>query len=129
MSIEIVESEKAPKAMGPYSQAVKTGIFVFISGQLPGNPADGAIRGDIQAQTRQSLENLKVVVTAAGASLADVVKTTVFLKNMDDFIAMNEIYSEYFSQNPPACSTVEVSRIPRGALLEIEAIAVSNSTK
>jgi 2-iminobutanoate/2-iminopropanoate deaminase len=123
---EVIVTDKAPKAIGPYSQAIKTGNLLFISGQVPINPANGKIDADIKAQTRQSLENIESILIAANLSLPDVVKTTVFLKNFDDFSAMNEIYSEYFSDNAPARSTVEVSRIPRGALIEIEAIAVIN---
>lgn len=125
----IIKTDKAPKAIGPYSQAIKSGNILFISGQVPINPATGEITGDIKAQTRQVLENLKSILLAAGASPADVVKTTVFLKNLDDFNSMNEIYREYFSEDAPARSTIEVSRIPRGALIEIEAIAGIDTDK
>jgi 2-iminobutanoate/2-iminopropanoate deaminase len=124
MSKEVLKTDKAPKAIGPYSQAIKAGNFIFISGQLPINPADGQMSGDIQIQTRQSLENIKGILTASGASLDCVVKTTVFLKNISDFNVMNEIYGEYFKNDAPARSTVEVARLPRGALIEIEAIAL-----
>ncbi len=124
MRKQIIKTDQAPKAIGPYSQAVKAGNMLFLSGQIPINPATGEITGDIKAQTRQALENLKAILSASGASPENVVKTTVFLKNLDDFNAMNEIYREYFSGDPPARSTVEVSRIPRGALVEIEAIAI-----
>ena len=125
MSREIIKTANAPEAIGPYSQAVKSGNFLFVSGQLPLNPATGKITGDIKEQTRQSLENLKAILQAASSSTSKVMKTTVFLKNLDDFTVMNEIYSEYFPKDAPARSTIEVSRIPRGALVEIEAIAVT----
>jgi 2-iminobutanoate/2-iminopropanoate deaminase len=124
MTKEIIFTAKAPKAIGPYSQAVKSGNMVFISGQVPINPVTGEMLADVKDQTRQVLENLKSILFAVGASLDNVVKTTVFLKNLDDFSAMNEIYLEYFLEQPPARSTVEVSRIPRGSLVEIEAIAI-----
>ena len=124
MTKEIIFTAKAPKAIGPYSQAVKSGNMVFISGQVPINPVTGEMLADVKDQTRQVLENLKSILFAAGASLDNVVKTTVFLKNLDDFSAMNEIYLEYFLEQPPARSMVEVSRIPRGSLVEIEAIAI-----
>ena len=124
MSKEVIFTEKAPKAIGPYSQAIKSGNLLFISGQVPVNPTTGELTGDIKVQTRQVLENLKSILVAAGASTADVVKTTVFLKNLDDFNVINKIYDEYFLKDAPARSTIEVLRIPRGALIEIEAIAV-----
>ena len=126
MSKEVIFTEKAPKAIGPYSQASKSGNLLFISGQVPVNPTTGELTGDIKVQTRQVLENLKSILLAAGASTIDIVKTTVFLKNLDDFNVMNEIYGAYFPQDAPARSTIEVARIPRGALIEIEAIAVIN---
>ena len=126
MPKEVIFTEKAPKAIGPYSQAIKSGNLLFISGQVPVNPITGELTGDIQVQTRQVLENLKSILLAAGASTIDIVKTTVFLKNLDDFNVMNEIYGAYFPQDAPARSTIEVARIPRGALIEIEAIAVIN---
>ena len=122
---EIVKTGAAPAAIGPYSQAIKAGGMVFLSGQIPLDPKSGEIvAGDIQVQTRQVLANLKAVLTAAGGSLDRVVKTTVFLTSMDDFPKMNEVYGEFFSTAPPARSTVEVRRLPRGAAVEIEAIAV-----
>ena len=124
MSKEVIFTEKAPKAIGPYSQAIKSGNLLFISGQVPVNPTTGELTGDIKIQTRQVLENIKSILVAAGASTTDVVKTTVFLKNLDDFNVINETYSEYFLKDAPARSTIEVVRIPRGALIEIEAIAV-----
>ena len=124
MSKEVIFTEKAPKAIGPYSQAIKSGNLLFISGQVPVNPTTGELIGDIKVQTRQVLENMKSILLAAGSSPIDIVKTTVFLKNLDDFVAMNEVYREYFPIDAPARSTIEVVRIPRGALIEIEAIAV-----
>lgn len=124
MSKKVVFTEKAPKAIGPYSQAIKSGNMLFISGQVPVNPTTGELTGDIRVQTRQVLENIKSILTAAGASPVDIAKTTVFLKNLDDFAAMNEVYREYFPNDAPARSTIEVSRIPRGSLVEIEATAV-----
>ena len=126
MPKEVIFTEKAPKAIGPYSQAIKSGNLLFISGQVPVNPTTGELTGDIKVQTRQVLENIKSILLAAGASTIDIVKTTVFLKNLDDFNVMNEIYGAYFPQDAPARSTIEVARIPRGALIEIEAIAVIN---
>jgi 2-iminobutanoate/2-iminopropanoate deaminase len=129
MAREIIKSSNAPEAIGPYSQAVKSGNLIFISGQVPVNPATGKIAEDIKAQTRQALDNLKAVLAAGGATLAQVMKTTVFLKNLDDFAVMNDIYKEYFPKDPPARSTIEVSRIPRGSSIEIEAIAIIDGKK
>ena len=129
MSKEVIFTEKAPKAIGPYSQAIKSGNLLFISGQVPVNPTTGELTGDIKVQTQQVLENLKSILVAAGASVSDIVKTTVFLRNLDDFNVMNEVYREYFPNDAPARSTIEVSRIPRESLIEIEAIAVINKEK
>jgi len=129
MSRSIVKTANAPEAIGPYSQAVKLGNLLFISGQIPIAPITGKISGDVKEQTRQSLENLKAILLASGTSLANVLKTTVFLKNMEDFAVMNGIYQDYFPQEAPARSTVEVARIPRGALVEIEAIAAIDASK
>lgn len=129
MSKEIIHTEKAPKAIGPYSQAVKAGNLLFTSGQLPINPATGEISGDMTAQTRQTLENLKAVIAAAGGTLQDVVKATVFITDLKEFAAMNAVYAEYFPNRPPARSTVEVSGLARGALVEIEAVAVIGDGK
>jgi len=121
---KIINTTKAPTAIGPYSQAVKCNGFLFISGQLPVEPTSGQFEGtDIVAQTRQSLENIKAILSEAGATMHDVIKTTVFIKNMDDFAAMNEIYANYFSDSFPARACVEVSRLPKDALVEVEAIA------
>jgi len=122
---EIVKTGAAPAAIGPYSQAIKAAGMVFLSGQIPLDPKSGEmVAGDIQVQTRQVLTNLEAVLTAAGGSLDRVGKTTVFLTSMDDFAKMNEVYGEFFSTAPPARSTVEVRRLPRGAAVEIEAIAL-----
>ena len=129
MSKSIIQTERAPKAIGPYSQAIKSDNLLFISGQLPINPVSGELKSDIQAQTRQVLENLKSILAASGGSLESVLKTTVFLKNLDDFNSFNAIYQEYFPKDAPARSTIEVSRIPRGALVEIEVVAEIEKAK
>jgi len=122
--MEKLHSENAPKAIGPYSQATKSGGFVFCSGQTPIDPAMGKmVDGEIGPQTRQALLNLQAVLSAAGLPLSAVVKTTVFLKNFRDFPAMNAVYAEVFGDHQPARSTVEVSRLPLDALVEIECIA------
>jgi 2-iminobutanoate/2-iminopropanoate deaminase len=122
---DAVITPRAPKPIGPYSQAIKANGFVFLSGQVGLDPQSGEIAGtDVRQQTERVLENLKAVLEAAGASLHHVVKTTVFLKSMDDFPAMNETYGRYFTSAPPARSTVEVSRLPKNALVEIDVIAV-----
>lgn len=121
---EIIVTPNAPKAIGPYSQAVKSNRLVFLSGQIPLHPGTGEIVGQtVEEQTERVLENMKEVLQAAGLSLADVVKTTVFVKDLSAFPKMNEIYAKYFGANPPARSTVEVSRLPRDVQVEIEAIA------
>jgi 2-iminobutanoate/2-iminopropanoate deaminase len=125
MPREIVRTNQAPAAIGPYSQAVKIDRLVFVSGQLPIDPATGEmVERDIQTQTRQALKNLEAVLQAAGASLAGAVKTVVFLDNMEDFARMNAVYAEFFGADPPARACVEVARLPKDALVEIEAIAV-----
>jgi 2-iminobutanoate/2-iminopropanoate deaminase len=121
---EVVKTDKAAPAAGPYSQAIRTEALVFASGQLPIDPASEEIPVGIEAQTRQSLANLSAVLNEGGASLATVVKTTVFLKNMNDFAVMNSIYAEHFKDSPPARSTIEVARLPKDALVEVEAIAL-----
>ncbi len=127
MERRVIVSENAPKALGPYSQAIRSGEFIFCAGQTPLDPATGKlVEGGIQAQTRRALQNLSAVLEAAGSSLSRVVKTTVFLTNLDDFKAMNETYAEFFPSAPPARSTVQVSRLPAGASVEIECIAVTN---
>ncbi len=122
---EIVATEHGPKAIGPYSQAVKANGFVFTAGQVALDPATGAMVGtEIKAQTERVMENLKGIVEASGSSLHKAVKTTVYLKDMNDFAAMNEIYARYFPAAPPGRSTVEVSRLPKDALVEIECVAL-----
>ena len=122
---EIISTASAPKAIGPYSQAVVWNGLVFLSGQIPLDPATGQmIEGDVSAQARRVLDNLAAVLSAAGASLADVVKTTIYLANMSDFAAVNAVYGERFVHAPPARATVQVAGLPRGALVEIDAIAV-----
>ncbi len=122
-----ISTQEAPAAIGPYSQAVRIGNFLYTSGQVALDPASGAVvAGGVAEQTTRVIENLKAVLAAAGASLAQVVKTTVFLKNMGDFAAMNEVYGRYFAGQgvvAPARSTVEVARLPKDALIEIEVIA------
>ena len=113
----------APAAVGPYVHAVKTENMIFISGQLGLNPADGTLPEGIEAQTHQALKNLGAVLEAAGVGYEDVVRTMVFLDNMDDFATVNAIYAEYFKESAPARSCVEVARLPKGGLIEIEAIA------
>ena len=126
MSKQIISTDKAPKAIGPYSQAVVWNGVAFLSGQIPLDPATGQIvEGDIVAQTERVLENLKAVLEACGSSLAKVLKTTVFVKDMGDFPKMNEVYGRYFGENPPARATVEAARLPRDVKVEIEAIAIA----
>lgn len=119
-----VATEDAPRALGPYSQAVISNGMVYLSGQIPLDPATGqVVPGDIAAQTAQVLKNLRAVLEKAGASLASVVKTTVFLKDMNEFARMNEVYAGYFTEDPPARSTVEAARLPKDVRVEIDAIA------
>ena len=122
---EIISTEKAPAAIGPYSQAVKAGNLLFISGQIPVDPATGeVVEATIQAQTAQSLTNLKAILAHAGGTMGHVVKTTVFLSDMENFVEMNRVYKTYFPENCPARSAVQVARLPKDVLVEIEAIAV-----
>lgn len=122
---EIVATEAAPQAIGPYSQAVRVGDFVFTSGQIPIDPRTGVfVEGGIAEQTEQVLRNLAEVLRAAGTGLEAVVKTTVFLADMNDFVAMNEVYGRYFPGAPPARSTVQAARLPRDARVEIDVVAV-----
>jgi 2-iminobutanoate/2-iminopropanoate deaminase len=125
MSREVVQTENAPKAIGPYVQAIKANGLVYTAGQIPLDPKTGnIIEGGIKEQTRRVMENLKAVLAAAGSSLDRVVKATVFLKNITDFAAMNEVYGEYLESAKPARSTVAVAELPRGALIEIDLIAL-----
>ncbi len=125
MPKNIVSTEKAPAAIGPYSQAVKTDGFVFTSGVIPVDPATGrVVDGQITEQATQVMENLTSVLDAAGSSLAQVVKTTCFLANLDDFATFNGIYGSYFDTDPPARSTVQVARLPLGVLVEVECVAL-----
>lgn len=121
----VVVAEDAPKAIGPYSAAIKAGHFVFTSGQLGINPTSGAlVEGGVEAETRQVLTNLSHVLQAAGTCLGNIVKTTVFLRDINDFACMNAIYAEFFTENPPARSAFQVAALPKGAAVEIEAVAV-----
>jgi 2-iminobutanoate/2-iminopropanoate deaminase len=123
---EIVTTDRGPKPIGPYSQAVKTNGFLYLSGQVALDPKTNEMSpGDIRQQTERVLENIKGILEAAGSNLHHVIKTTVFLKDMNEFPAMNEIYGRYFTAAPPARSTVQVSRLPKDALLEIEVIAAA----
>lgn len=121
---KIVNTEKAPAAIGPYSQAIKANGLIFISGQLPVNPADGSIPTDVEAQAKQSLENVVAILASEGLTADDVVKTTVFIKNMNDFATINGVYAQYFTKEFPARACVEVARLPKDALVEVEAIAL-----
>lgn len=125
MSRKVVHTEKAPKAIGPYSQAIRTDTLVYTAGQVGIDPSTGElVSADVEEQTRQLLKNMQNVLEAAGSNIANVVKTTVFLKDMNDFAKMNSIYAEVFGENPPARSTVAVAGLPKGALVEIEAVAL-----
>ena len=126
--IKKIETKEAPSAIGPYSQAVKAGDFIFISGQIPLKPESGEIiTGGIKEQTNQVLLNLRAIVQSQNLTLANVVKTTIFLKNMGDFAVVNDVYSTYFSEHKPARATVEVSELPKNALVEIEAVVYCKS--
>ncbi|MFB5268789.1 RidA family protein [Paenibacillus enshidis] len=121
-----VSTDKAPGAIGPYSQAMQVGGFIFTSGQLGLNPATGEFGKDVEEQARLSLNNVKAILEEAGSSMSQIVKTTVFLKDMNDFARVNEVYSSFFEQPYPARSAVEVARLPKDALVEIEAIALKS---
>ncbi|MBE7544084.1 MAG: RidA family protein [Bryobacteraceae bacterium] len=122
---EIISTPNAPAAIGPYSQAVRWNGLVFCSGQIPLDPATGElVEGGVTKQTSRVLDNLKAVLEASGSSLGQVLKTTVFMKDLSEFAAMNEVYSHYFGENPPARATVEASRLPRDVRVEIECVAV-----
>ena len=125
---QIIETKNAPQAIGHYSQAIKAGGFVFASGQIPIDPLTGAfVPGGVGEQTEQVIKNLSAVFEAAGTGLGNVIKTTVFLADMNDFAAMNEVYGNFFTVDPPARATVQAAGLPRGALVEIEAIALASS--
>ena len=120
---KIISTDNAPAAIGPYSQAVQSGDFLFVSGQIPLNPQTGElVGGDIEVQTKRVMENLKAIIEAGGLSMANVVKCSCFLDNMEDFVKFNSVYEGYFNEGPPARETVEVSRLPKGVLVEISAI-------
>ncbi len=124
---KIISTTEAPAAVGPYSQAIRIGNFVFCSGQIPLDPQSGKIvEGDISVQTRRVMENINAVLRAEGLSFENIVKTTIFLTNLADFQAVNELYGSYFKSDPPARSTVQVAALPKSAQVEIEVIAVAN---
>ncbi|MDO4925166.1 MAG: RidA family protein [Turicibacter sp.] len=123
MKREVINTKNAPGAIGPYSQGIIVGDFVYTSGQIPINPATGVMETDIKVATKQSMENVKAILEAAGTSLEKVVKTSIFLKDLNDFAIVNEIYGTYFTENPPARSCVQVAKLPKDAVIEIEAIA------
>ena len=120
---KVVFSEKAPAAIGPYSQAIQAGHFLYISGQIPVNPVSGEVPEDIASQAKQSLENLKAILEAAGYSLSNVVKTTIFAADIKDFAEVNKVYAQYFTKEAPARSFVAVKDLPKGVKIEIEAVA------
>lgn len=123
---DVIATEKAPQAIGPYSQAIRASGLIFTSGQIAIDPGTSQIiSGDVRAQTERVLQNLSAILTASGSGLEKVLRCTVFLKNMGDFAAMNEVYGRYFKQAPPARSTVEVARLPKDVLVEIDAIALA----
>jgi 2-iminobutanoate/2-iminopropanoate deaminase len=122
---KVIQAEKAPKAIGPYSQAIQAGNFLFLSGQIPLDPKTGElVKGDIRKQTQQVLENIKGILESQGLGMENVVKSTIFLKDIANFNQVNEVYATYFPSSPPARSTVEVAKLPRDADIEIEAIAL-----
>ena len=124
MTKQAIKTERAPAAIGPYSQAVRSGELVFLSGQIPLDPATGElVSGGIEAETRRVLDNLRAVLAAAGCSFQDVVKTTIYLTDLADFAAVNAVYGSYFSGDPPARATLQVTALPKGARVEIDAIA------
>jgi 2-iminobutanoate/2-iminopropanoate deaminase len=126
MTRDIITTDHAPSAIGPYSQAVKTQDLVFVSGQLPIDPQSGhLVTGDIRDQTRQAMQNLEAILAAAGSSLDRIVKTTLFIADMDQFATINDVYAEFFRGQPPARACVQVARLPRDAGIEVEAVALS----
>ena len=124
MTKEVINTNNAPEAIGPYSQGVIVGDFVYTSGQIPLNPVTGELVTDIKLATKQSMENIKAILEEAGTSLNNVVKTSIFLKDLNDFEAVNEVYGTYFIENKPARSCVQVAKLPKDAVIEIEAVAV-----
>ncbi len=129
MHKKVIFTEKAPKPIGPYSQAVQAGGFLFCSGQVPLDPVTGVVEvQDVTGQTQQVMENIQAVLTAAGCNWESIVKTTIFLKSMNDFPKVNEVYGNYFKASPPARSTVEVARLPKDVLVEIEVIAIASQS-
>ncbi|MGD0009432.1 MAG: RidA family protein [Terriglobia bacterium] len=126
MSKDVISTPKAPAALGPYSQAIRWGDLIFVSGQIPIDPATSQVVGDdVAAQTERVLKNLAAILEAAGASLGQVLKTTVYLRDLNDFGKMNEVYARFFSEQPPARATVQVARLPRDVSVEIEAVAAA----
>ena len=124
MKREVIQTNNAPGAIGPYSQGIAVGDFVYTSGQIPLNPSTGELVTDIKLATKQSLENVKAILESAGTSLDNVIKTSIFLKDLNDFEAVNEVYGTYFTENKPARSCVQVAKLPKDAVIEIEAIAI-----
>jgi 2-iminobutanoate/2-iminopropanoate deaminase len=123
---EIIETAQAPRPIGPYAQAIRANGFIFVSGQIPIDPATGSVSGgDIEAQTRQVMKNLAAILEAAGSGLGNIVKTTVFLANLDEFPRFNQIYGEYLGEAKPARATVQVARLPREVLLQVDAVALA----
>ena len=130
MKKKVIQTDKAPKAIGPYSQAIRAGNLLFLSGQIPIDPKTGELIGeDIRQQTQRALENIKGLLESQGLGMGDVIKVTIFLKDMGNFNQVNEAYATYFSSSPPARSMVEVARLPRNAEIEIEAIALGGDTR
>lgn len=125
MNKQVVSTPDAPAAIGPYSQGIKIGNLIFTSGQLPLNPQSGELVADIEGATKQSLDNIRAILESAGTTMNKIIKTVVFLRDMNDFAAMNAVYAVYFPNNPPARSAVQVARLPKDAILEIEAIALA----
>ena len=124
MNKQVIKTDNAPEAIGPYSQGIIVGDFVYTSGQIPINPKTGIMETDIKLATKQSIENIKEILEEVGTSLENVIKTTIFLKDLNDFNVVNEVYATYFNENNPARSCVEVARLPKDAVIEIEAIAI-----
>lgn len=128
MNKQVIATQDAPQAIGPYSQAIKAGGFVFISGQIPIDPSSGEIvQGGIEEQTKQVMSNIKAILSAAGLGFENVVKTTIFLADLSHFAKVNEIYGQHFASNPPARATIQVAALPKGAMIEVEAVAYSQS--